>query len=59
MMPWETPPVQDASLKTFSLEIPAFLKRDANNIAPYMRSSRADNLRHLIPNWLPLSESKT
>jgi len=30
MMPWETPPVQDA------LAIPAFLKRDANNIAPYM-----------------------
>ncbi len=31
MMPWEKPPVQD------SLEIPAILKRDANNIAPYMR----------------------
>ncbi len=31
MMPWEKPPVQD------DLEIPAILKRDANNVAPYMR----------------------
>ncbi len=30
MMPWEKPPVQD------DLEIPAILKRDANNVAPYM-----------------------
>ena len=34
MMPWEKPPVQDG------LAIPAFLKRDANNVAPYMRVNR-------------------
>ena len=31
MMPWEKPPVQPDDLT-----IPAFLKRDANNTAPYM-----------------------
>ncbi len=31
-MPWEKPPAQSDDLA-----IPAFLKRDANNIAPYMR----------------------
>jgi hypothetical protein len=59
MMPWEKPPVQD-NPKTPSLEIPAILKRDANNVAPYMlKISPANNPPHSNPNWLPLSESKT
>ena len=51
MMPWEKPPARDDlgsdvwqsvlsqawdAHKIDSLEIPAFLKRDANNVAPYM-----------------------
>jgi hypothetical protein len=36
MMPWEKSPVRD------SLEIPTFLKRDANNVAPYMLKTQKD-----------------
>jgi hypothetical protein len=48
MMPWEKPPVRD------DLEVPACLKRDANNVAPYMRSSREDNLQAKDPIALQL-----
>ena len=58
MMPWEKPPVRDDlgsdvwqsvlsqtwdARKIDDLAIPAFLKRDANNVAPYMRINRANN----------------
>jgi hypothetical protein len=58
MMPWEKPPVQD------SLEIPTCLKRDVNNVAPYMLKTSSqinpsNNPPSSNPNWLPLSEPKT
>jgi hypothetical protein len=47
IMPWEKPPVQDDDLT-----IPAFLKRDANNVAPWMLNL-ANNPPKTNPSWLP------
>jgi hypothetical protein len=47
MMPWEKPSVQAVD----DLTIPAFLKRDANNVAPWMLKTENKNEKSKQPDF--------